>query len=668
MITIRRPKFYIVFSLLSAMMALQTATAGGLSSSASHPPDKKNINKVILLKGANSKFDEFAPLWFDSTLYFCSNKPLDWNMDPPPVTGMVMIKPLNLDPDSLLFTSPEPFARKLQTAIHHGPLCFNPRGDTLYYTRADKKAFQNADTQNKLHIMVAVKDGKSWREIGPFAYNTNDYNTAHPAISTDGKYFYFASDRPGGFGGMDIWRCKMENGKWGKPENLGGVVNSPGDEAFPQFYKGKLYYASNGLPGKGGFDIFVSAYDHGWSSPQNLGKPVNSSKDDLGLTFARGGLGFFSSNRDGGLGGDDLYAWISGDLERNFATLNGRLKYMGEPAAKVDLELKDHLDNYLQRTKSDSVGYFVFHDVDGAENYKVDIVPDSVTGKVKQGYTMELLSKDKKVVKRIAQGADNNFQFELLAPDDYDTLPFKSNDDNSMLNIALKGQVYQNTPGDMGDSLVVYLLTKDRDVLNQTFTSNKGLFSMENVMPMDQYYFRVNQGKNNLKINIINGKGEVLQTLVRGPNNDFKYERLKNDDQYVTMMNEQDVEINVKLDENFKIPNIYFDVDKWDIKPEAAKSLDKLVDLLQRNPKIRIEIDSHTDSRGATDYNLKLSQKRAESTMQYIVGQGISADRLVPVGKGESDPVNGCVDGVPCTEAQYAENRRTEFHVLGLEK
>ena len=117
-------------------------------------------------------------------------------------------------------------------------------------------------------------------------------------------------------------------------------------------------------------------------------------------------------------------------------------------------------------------------------------------------------------------------------------------------------------------------------------------------------------------------------------------------------------------DFDFTLKGIYYDLDKYDLRPEAQKVLDSLVIILKNNPSIVIEIGSHTDSRAAAEYNLKLSQKRAESCVTYLVQHGIQKDRLVPVGYGESKLINDCADGVDCTEVQHQENRRTTFRVL----
>jgi outer membrane protein OmpA-like peptidoglycan-associated protein len=112
------------------------------------------------------------------------------------------------------------------------------------------------------------------------------------------------------------------------------------------------------------------------------------------------------------------------------------------------------------------------------------------------------------------------------------------------------------------------------------------------------------------------------------------------------------------------LSNIYYDLAKWNIRPDAALVLDTLATLMKENPELRIELGSHTDSRADDKYNLTLSQKRAQSAVDYLVSKGIDKSRLIAKGYGETMLVNGCSNGVPCTDEEHQQNRRTTFKVL----
>lgn len=120
------------------------------------------------------------------------------------------------------------------------------------------------------------------------------------------------------------------------------------------------------------------------------------------------------------------------------------------------------------------------------------------------------------------------------------------------------------------------------------------------------------------------------------------------------------------IDRPIVLENIYYDFDKWEIRADAAKELDKLVKVLNDNPTIQVELSSHTDSRAGDQYNLILSDKRAKATVDYLIARGINAGRLTWKGYGESKPINKCVNGVACTEAEHQLNRRTEFKVVKI--
>jgi hypothetical protein len=125
-------------------------------------------------------------------------------------------------------------------------------------------------------------------------------------------------------------------------------------------------------------------------------------------------------------------------------------------------------------------------------------------------------------------------------------------------------------------------------------------------------------------------------------------------------------EIGEELGAMFGVNPIYYDLDKAVIRADAALELDKIVQVLQDNPEISIELGSHTDSRASASYNLKLSQRRADSAVKYIIDHGISANRIKAKGYGESQLINGCTDGVDCSEEAHQENRRTEFKITDL--
>ena len=138
---------------------------------------------------------------------------------------------------------------------------------------------------------------------------------------------------------------------------------------------------------------------------------------------------------------------------------------------------------------------------------------------------------------------------------------------------------------------------------------------------------------------------------------------------YEFMMKPREIAIDkdVDLAKVLNIKEIYFDLDKSDIRPDAAVELAKIVEVMRENPKMKIDIRSHTDSRASDEYNLRLSERRAKATLEWMVKQGIERKRLTAKGYGETQLVNGCSNGVPCTDEEHQANRRSEFIIVSMD-
>ena len=187
----------------------------------------------------------------------------------------------------------------LCTKYNDGPASFTAAGDTICFTRNIQTGKRSSD---HLGLFFAVKQGKEWSEAEAFAHNGTDYSTMAPAFSRDGRSLYFASDRPGGKGGMDLYVCRRGPEGWSTPKNLGAEVNSTANEAFPSIGpRGELYFSSDRAGGLGQLDIYTCPFEFGeFALPLALPAPINSAGNDLGYTaYADGESGYFSSNRDG---------------------------------------------------------------------------------------------------------------------------------------------------------------------------------------------------------------------------------------------------------------------------------------------------------------------------------------------------------------------------------
>ena len=154
-----------------------------------------------------------------------------------------------------------------------------------------------------------------------------------------------------------------------------------------------------------------------------------------------------------------------------------------------------------------------------------------------------------------------------------------------------------------------------------------------------------------------------MQTIYPGEETNFVFIRLGDSDKVITITNEMNQKVTVSENEQFNLPVIHFDLDQSKLSDEGKLALNKVVLLLKKNPEVSVDISGHTDSRGPADYNLRLSQERINAVINHLNNAGIDKSRLHGNGYGESQLKNKCKDGVECTEAQHAENRRTEFRV-----
>ncbi|MBT8253397.1 MAG: PD40 domain-containing protein [Bacteroidia bacterium] len=207
---------------------------------------------------------------------------------------------------------------KINTRYHEGIVSFSPDGKTMYFSRdshSENMFVKDSVTRNKLGVLQLYRSNllsDGWSDVEPLPFNSANYSVKNPSVSPDGKTLYFASDMPGGFGNFDIYKASIgDDGRLGEPTNLGQKVNTEGQEMFP-FYSsnGTLYFSSDGHLGLGGMDVFHTREIDGKIAPiRNGGVPLNSNADDFAFRINEDtGEGFVSSNRDGGLGSDDIYA------------------------------------------------------------------------------------------------------------------------------------------------------------------------------------------------------------------------------------------------------------------------------------------------------------------------------------------------------------------------
>ena len=252
-----------------------------------------------------------------------------------------------------------PLSNTVNSAMPEGPGVVFNKGRKLLFTRSGEHH------QMQLYEATTTFNPSSWVKVKQLTLKVEGA-VGHPAVAENGRVLYFVSDMPGGFGGTDIYRVEREEGEWSKPENMGSLINTSGNEMFPTLFgKEKLYFSSNGRFGLGGLDIFEAVLE-GDSVVQlrNMGVPFNSSGDDFGLSLHRSGnWGYFSSNRAGGAGEDDIFR-----VDVHVITLAGRVydkvNEKGIEGTKVSLQQKGQL---IAEAVSDQQGKYSFRLYPGEE-------------------------------------------------------------------------------------------------------------------------------------------------------------------------------------------------------------------------------------------------------------------------------------------------------------
>ncbi|MGL4631392.1 MAG: OmpA family protein [Leadbetterella sp.] len=526
----------------------------------------------------------------------------------------------------------------INTKLHEGPAAFFKDGSKLLFTRNNSngnKGKKSSDGIVKLKLYMGEAQKEGWGKVTELPFNSDEYSTGHPALSPDEKLVFFCSDMPGGFGGTDIYAVRYDGSSWSAPINLGKEVNTKGNEMFPTVDdKGNLYFASDGLPGLGGLDIFFTQLEGTAQKGRvtNLGAPVNSSKDDFGfMTDGERKNGYFSSNRKRGGDDDDIYKF-----ERTCELKEGCELII----AVFDAESKMPLDNAKVNYKDeDGNSLELFTDADGL------IALDNV----KVGFEYSFVaSRDGYETRTVAYKTDecdnepSRLEIPLERPKPKAADSSVRDTTNRLQKCKLKARVaYQSDRSRPIPNVTVTLMNSCDGSTTTAVSNEEGLVEFMGTETCD---YTIDAKKEGM------GSRPVSITRFSCANTDQVHDILM-----------------FTTGDTIRIENIYFDYGKYYIRRDARVGLDKLVKLMRQYPNMKIELGSHTDSRSETDFNQTLSDNRAKSSSEYLFKRGISRSRVTFKGYGETQLVNKCADGVKCSEADHQLNRRTEFKILSLD-
>ncbi len=508
---------------------------------------------------------------------------------------------------------PDPIRGEMNSKYHESNFTFDEASGFAWFTRNNligKEEGYNDNNIILLKIYGGKMNGKECNEILEFPFNDDHHSVTHPFVTPGGDWLYFVSDQPGGFGGKDIYRSKRQGDSWAAPENLGNIVNTPGDEVFPFVHtNGTLFFSSDGQPGLGHLDIFRMDLNSPESFVHNLGYPINTAWDDFGyyLDSARLG-GFLSSNRPGGKGMDDLYSFR--------VAMTDVFLSVYDSIARLPLE-------DVRVTIFDGAGMPVmekFTNYSGNVNFTIQSGLD---------YSLTITSPEFEPVP-VTIG-------KLPALNITDTV-WLYNPPPAMVAIVVDSATRSCIAG-----ATVFLIDKSVGDTVKRISDRNGRFAIQ-LRRSSEYNLYVKAPKylafvSDVKTTIQAYDGDTVIPLRMEP---------------------------IRIGEPIVLKNIHYEFDRAVIREMDYPEFQKVIDLMLRNPEIQVEMSSHTDCRGSAWYNEYLSQRRAESALTFLIANGIGKERITARGYGESKLLNTCSDGVNCSETDHAFNRRTEFTITGL--
>lgn len=491
---------------------------------------------------------------------------------------------------------------------HDGPVSYSSNNKTMIITKNTIKKIKGKDVIVLSLYFSELVNGE-WSELKAFKYNNENHNVGHAVFAENDKAIYFVSDQPGGFGQTDLYVSRFVSGDWSEPVNLGPSINSTQKELFPFVSENKLYFASNGHFGLGGLDVFEIDLTVG-TKVHNLGYPINTSHDDFGFISDTTGLkGYFSSNR--------------------FDNIDRIYKFKKRP---IIIELT-------------GIVYAVYKDKEGISNHPL-IVFNETKGTSDTLFTNEFGQFTMRLNRNEAYRVSTSKEDFVLVSEALLNTQDINKDSTLFCELPLKPttiQIRLRVIEAGNRKVIAYAKTTVTDyVLNSEsilYTDEEGIVVVK--VDRNKTYWAHASKKGFLDDNV-------------AFNSANEYDKI--------------IDLELKLPpivkgDKFKLENIFYDLNKSSLRSESRLALDKLADFIIKND-LKIELSSHTDARGSDAYNLKLSQARAQSCVDYLLTKGVKKTQIIAKGYGETQLVNKCKNNVTCPEELHQDNRRTEVKIL----
>ncbi|MGZ2371853.1 carboxypeptidase regulatory-like domain-containing protein [Ancylomarina sp. YFZ004] len=464
------------------------------------------------------------------------------------------------------YSIPKILSKELSSKYHEGSTSFSSNEKFIYFSR--NKGVVNLNGQAQLHIYMSRFNNGKWDKPELFLHANDDYSTGHPSISKDGKLLFFISNMPGGYGGTDIYYCRKKGFSWGPPINLGPSINTSSNEMFPYISEDQnLYFASSGHIGFGGLDIFKSNFEQNhWNYPVNIGYPFNSEKDDFAYIFDyKKKTGYFSSNRNSS---DDIFEFKANP--EKLKVLSGKISKLrpNDPIDSVSVFLVDK-NIILDKTYTAPSGNFSFNIF---MNKKYSLIIQKNGFKTKRVlYFPQNQVKNRNIKIRLEESPWANIK--AFVKNQFSSKPIV-NAKVEIVNKTYKLSTYYNT-------------------------DSNGNFSLD--IDTGNYY------------DLIVSKPGYFTTVLTNYMHD--------DIQSIDL-------IRTKGNQTIELQTSTFPNQGWLLSEITKGELNNVIEILNHNPDVLIEVRASTKIDNGGKKNRALCLKRATEAMNYLISQGITANRI----------------------------------------
>jgi outer membrane protein OmpA-like peptidoglycan-associated protein len=353
-------------------------------------------------------------------------------------------------------------------------------------------------------------------------------------------------------------------------------------------------------------------------------------------------------------------------------TLAGNLLYgenPSKPLKNTKLVIKNEFGDVLETTTTNEFGAFTFRNIPSDQNYMVSMDETDIV--LPENTKITLTNKSGKEIKTFYSG-NGKFNFKVLSSDKNTISEMKADDDNLVMDIF--GFVYDENKKPIANAKINIREDSKMGELNEIITSANGKFNFKNLRADKNYIFEANDKDPVLssvkKIYIADAKGRIYRVITKNGEGKFSFKVIESDKALLGEFVVDDPWLAVLELKNKKekeeltiVENIYYNFGDYKFDEAGQKVLDKVITVLLTNPKLFIELSSHTDSRSSDQFNLALSKKRAQFAVDYMIAKGVDKKRLKAIGYGETKLLNKCANNVECTDDEHKVNRRSEFKI-----